>query len=38
LSDIKLFKLNGNKVNELTGKSVALEKSFRALIEVAANP
>ncbi len=32
MSDIKLFKING-EVQELSGKSVALEKSLQALIE-----
>jgi hypothetical protein len=32
MSDIKLFKING-QVEELAGKSVALEKSLQALLE-----
>ena len=33
MSDIKLFRTNGNTVIELSGKSVALEKSLQTLIE-----
>ncbi len=33
MSDIKLFKINGEIVTELEGKSVALEKSLQTLIE-----
>ena len=34
MSDIKLFRTEPNKVIELTGKSVALEKSLQTLIEL----
>ena len=33
MSDIKLFKLNNNNVEELIGKSVAVEKSLQETIE-----
>ncbi len=33
MSDIKLFKLGNNRVEELDGKSVGLEKSLQTLIE-----
>ncbi|AZV41717.1 transporter [Peribacillus asahii] len=33
MGDIKLFRLNGNNVEELTGQSVALEKSLQTIIE-----
>ena len=33
MSDIKLFKINGETVTQLEGKSVALEKSLQTLIE-----
>jgi hypothetical protein len=33
MSDIKLFKLNGATVTELSGQSVAVEKSLQILIE-----
>lgn len=33
MSDVKLFRINGSTVNELEGKSVALEKSLQTLIE-----
>jgi len=33
MSDIKLFKLNGESVTQLEGQSVALEKSLQTLIE-----
>lgn len=33
MSDIKLFKINGEKVTQLEGQSVALEKSLQTLIE-----
>lgn len=32
MSDIKLFQIN-NKVTELEGKSITLEKTLKALIE-----
>lgn len=34
MSDIKLFKLDGDKVTELEGHSVDIEKSLQSLIEV----
>jgi predicted transport protein len=33
MSDIKLFRINGNSVSEIKGASVALEKSLQTLIE-----
>jgi len=33
MSDIKIFKIQGNIVNEIKGTSVALEKSLQALME-----
>ena len=33
MSDIKIFKIQGGIVNEIEGKSVALEKSLQTLIE-----
>ena len=33
MSDVKLFRTNGNQVIELEGRSVALEKSLQQLIE-----
>jgi len=33
MSDIKLFRVQGNKVTELDGQSVAVEKSLQTLIE-----
>ena len=33
MSDIKLFHINNNKVTELEGKSVTIEKSLQTLIE-----
>ena len=33
MSDIKLFQINDNKVTELEGKSVTIEKSLQTLIE-----
>ncbi|WP_100330468.1 DUF5655 domain-containing protein [Bacillus xiapuensis] len=33
MGDIKLFRLNGNTVNELEGQSVAVEKSLQHIIE-----
>lgn len=33
MGDIKLFKLNGDKVEELTGQSVSIEKSLQHIIE-----
>lgn len=33
MSDIKLFQVNNNKVTELEGKSVAIEKTLQTLIE-----
>jgi predicted transport protein len=33
MSDIKLFQINSNKVTELEGKSVTIEKTLQALIE-----
>ena len=33
MSDIKLFHLKNNKVTELEGKSVTIEKSLQTLIE-----
>ena len=33
MSDIKLFHINNNKVTELEGKSVTIEKSLQILIE-----
>jgi len=33
LGDIKLFRLNGETVDELEGKSVAIEKSLQLIIE-----
>jgi hypothetical protein len=33
MSDIKLFRTNGDSVTQLEGKSVALEKSLQTLIE-----
>lgn len=33
MSDIKLFRVDGNQVRELEGTSVALEKSLQDLIE-----
>ena len=33
MSDIKLFKISNKKVAELTGKSIALEKSLQTLME-----
>jgi hypothetical protein len=34
MSDIKLFHIAKNKVTELEGKSVAVEKPIQALIEI----
>ena len=34
MSDIKLFHINNNKVTELEGKSVAIEKALQTLIEI----
>lgn len=31
--DIKLFQINSNKVTELEGKSVTIEKTLQTLIE-----
>lgn len=33
MSDLKLFRINQNDVDELDAKSVAIEKSLQALIE-----
>ena len=33
MGDIKLFRLNGNNVEELTGQSVPLEKSLQTVME-----
>ncbi len=33
MSDIKLFKLNGDSVTELEGRSVAVEKLLQELID-----
>lgn len=33
MGDIKLFRLNGDTVDELAGKSVAIEKSLQHIIE-----
>ena len=33
MSDIKLFKINNSSVQELSGKSVALEKSLQELMD-----
>ncbi len=33
MSDVKLFKIGGNGVNELEGQSIAVEKSLQTLIE-----
>ena len=33
MSDIKLFRLHGDTITELDGKSVAVEKSLQTLIE-----
>lgn len=34
MSDIKLFSIANNTVNELSGKSAALEKSLQKLLEI----